>query len=211
MKDEDFLDKYPKLTHPTQVQFTKNELQPIYVGSKACAKCHAQEYQTWLQSRHAGAYQTLSANPKSHPPHNRQFDGECIVCHTTGFGYRTGFRDRLADLTDADKSKHLFGVGCENCHGPGSLHVDDPKDKQYRAALSPWREKPGEYLSLQAIEEGKDKEKDKKIPPGEMATANRVFRLCFQCHDTDNDHDFSLEKWKKIAHGAGPTGNQPKK
>src|ERR1051326_1756154 len=83
-------------------------------------RSHKNECETWKETKHSIAYETLFKHPKSHPPHNRQFDGECVVCHTVGFPYRSGFRDKELGLVDEAKSKFLMGVGCENCHGPGS-------------------------------------------------------------------------------------------
>lgn len=198
LKDKDFLDRFPKTQHPLAIQFNKPNLK--YIGSEACKKCHPKEFEIWDEHRHAGAYQTLSEHPKAKPPHNRHYDSECVICHTVGFGYQTGFRDRSAGYTTAEKSAHLMGVGCENCHGPGSLHADDPTNKQYALTMSPWKENPGDYLTKRAIEG-----KEKVIPAAERKVADKVFQLCFQCHDTDNDHNFTLEKWFKLAHGKGPT------
>ena len=47
-------------------------------------------------------------------------DPKCVGCHTIGFGTMTGYRREFAGAK-------LANVGCESCHGPGSLHV-----RQYR-------------------------------------------------------------------------------
>src|SRR6185312_9998287 len=81
-------------------------------------------------SKHSHAYQTLV---DAKHPSLRQYDGECIVCHTVGFGYKSGF-------TDAIKTPHLENVGCESCHGPGSLHAKNPNDLEWQARMNqPWR------------------------------------------------------------------------
>src|SRR5262249_40138046 len=107
---------------------------------------------------------------------NRQFDGECIVCHVTGFGYKTGF------TKEAD-TPYLKGVGCESCHGPASMHVKDPNNKQLQAALNPWRRQPG--------------------GDNPKVLANRIDQMCITCHDLDNSVHFKFEEYwvkKKIIH-----------
>ena len=65
---------------------------------------------------HAHAYQTLVDV-------GSQYNPECIKCHVVGLGYESGF--------ESEKSpKSLRNVGCENCHGPGSAHVDAETDEE---------------------------------------------------------------------------------
>jgi hypothetical protein len=47
---------------------------------------------------------------------------ECGSCHTTGYA-PDGNQDGLSGLTGVWMED---GVGCENCHGPGSNHVNNP-------------------------------------------------------------------------------------
>jgi len=82
-----------------------------FLGSAACAGCHRGIYDNWKKFKHAHAIETLIRV-------NRQFDPECIVCHTIGFYYAGGYRSQ-------EKTPHLADVGCEICHGPGSPHIDD--------------------------------------------------------------------------------------
>ncbi len=89
-----------------------------YVGSQKCQSCHEEEYRTWLRSRHANAWKSLT--DVAHPP--RDFDPECVGCHVVGwdglqrFPYVDGF-------VTAESTPHLMNVGCENCHGPGEKHI----------------------------------------------------------------------------------------
>jgi hypothetical protein len=204
LKDGDFLAKYVHGAYPGEYEVNGKRATRKFLGSEACKNCHAKEYQIWDATRHAGAYQTLFENKKAYPPHNRQYDGECVVCHTTGFKYSTGFRDSAIGLVDEKKSEYLFGVGCENCHGPGSLHAQNPKDQALLLAMSPWKQKLTDHLTRRAVETDSaldDDEKKKAVPGNERKVATRVFTMCTKCHDTDNDHDYKLEKWFKIAHG----------
>lgn len=95
-----------------------------YVGAGTCKDCHPNTYTKWLTTKHAHAYEPLK-NPKR----NREFDAECISCHTTGFEYDSGW-------VSADKTPWLQGNQCENCHGPASFHVGDPDNAKFRAALA---------------------------------------------------------------------------
>ena len=74
--------------------------------------CHKTEHKSWLETKHAKAYETLK-------PEDRKKDS-CIVCHITGFG--------VADTV-------FEGVQCEACHGPGSLYksMKIMNKKKYKA------------------------------------------------------------------------------
>ena len=91
-----------------------------YVSARACQQCHQQEYLQWSATRHAFAYETLLKK-------ERYFDSGCLSCHTTGFGYSTGFQ--IGDQDSAFK-----GVQCETCHGPGKQHVGNPKKDNIRSS-----------------------------------------------------------------------------
>jgi hypothetical protein len=80
-----------------------------YVGSEACLNCHPTAAKTWHASGHGHAFATLV---------KRQADADpnCLGCHTVGFGSPSGYRRDFG----ADR---LVNVGCESCHGPGSVHV----------------------------------------------------------------------------------------
>jgi nitrate/TMAO reductase-like tetraheme cytochrome c subunit len=80
-----------------------------YVGSETCLACHPAAAQAWTKSAHAQAFETL---------HRLQADADpnCVGCHTVGFGSPSGYRREFG-------AAKLVNVGCESCHGPGSLHV----------------------------------------------------------------------------------------
>ncbi len=90
----------------------------LYVGSAACGICHKAVYRHWLKTRHGAAYNTLVNG-------GHQYDPECIACHTTGYGYVSGF------LSEKE-NKNLIDVGCESCHGAGSLHTANVRDTSYK-------------------------------------------------------------------------------
>jgi len=83
-----------------------------FLGSFVCAGCHLEIYETWKKSNHSHAMDTLERV-------KRNFDPECVACHTVGMKYEGGYRSM-------EKTAHLAGVGCEMCHGPGGRHLDNP-------------------------------------------------------------------------------------
>ncbi len=131
--------------------------QAGYVGSYACSSCHPAVFRHWGGTRHATAYETLAKA-------GRAFDPECVICHVVGLNYITGFQSK-------ETSPNLEGVGCEACHGPGSLHT------AHTHADRP------EGLPLQ---EGYGK----VTPEG-----------CKVCHDREHDPLFHFEtRWEGIRH-----------
>jgi hypothetical protein len=177
VKQGNYLAKFPRRKHPVQLAFSKAE----YVGSQECKSCHRTEYEKWEKSGHAHAYDTLV---KATRPKNRQYDGECIVCHVVGFGYEKGFADEKT-------TPLLKNVGCESCHGPCSEHVDRPKDAKIRAMINPYRWEPNES------------------PAKRTHRMTQIDIFCQKCHDIDNDVHFTFaEKWAQIVHPM-PKRNRP--
>lgn len=95
------------------------EGEPRYVGSAACASCHAAAYAWWERHPHGRAYATLQQR-------HREFHLECVGCHVTGYE-RPGGSTVTHNLDGA-----LVNVGCEVCHGPGSAHVAAPSTANIR-------------------------------------------------------------------------------
>ncbi|MCA8942373.1 MAG: hypothetical protein KDB80_07400 [Planctomycetes bacterium] len=89
-----------------------------YVGSEICGDCHESAYEVWQNSRHGHAWTTLEEAeggtkypwPITHYP-------DCVQCHVVGYQQKSGF-------INPEKTPDLKHVGCEECHGPGSIHVD---------------------------------------------------------------------------------------
>jgi hypothetical protein len=88
--------------------------EATYVGVEACSKCHTSQRKFWDQTSHAAAYATLSSQHK-------EFNLDCVSCHVTGYGKPGG--------TTVTHVENLTSVQCEVCHGPGSKHVANTKDK----------------------------------------------------------------------------------
>lgn len=147
-----------------------------YVGHAVCGECHTKAFEVFEGTPHVHATESI-AKPTQRSEIPRHFDPECLSCHVTGWNpqgvypYETGY-------LDLEKSVHLHGNGCENCHGPGSQHVaaenGDIKvsEEQMQALRASMR------LDLAKAED-----------------------LCRECHDTDNSPDFAFaEYWEQVKH-----------
>jgi len=76
-----------------------------YVGTEVCQRCHAPEYQQWLTTGHAKAWQTLVDAKKEATP-------ECIKCHVVGYKQAGGFQTG----DDAPKLANITEATCITCH-----------------------------------------------------------------------------------------------
>ncbi len=113
---------------------------PEYVGSNTCKKCHFKQHRYWKKTKKAHAIDTLRPTTeaddkvlfdkkkaaKLDPAKDYSKDAKCLQCHTTGYGKPGGFPDDGS--ADEDAQKNLGQVGCESCHGPGSLYVKHKTD-----------------------------------------------------------------------------------
>lgn len=86
------------------------EGMPGYIGSEKCGSCHESELAWWKGHAHGRAYATLEQR-------NKQFNLSCVGCHVTGYDQPGG--------ATVVHNEGLTDVGCESCHGPGSLHAED--------------------------------------------------------------------------------------
>jgi len=153
------------------VPHPRRKLLGEFVGSKECAKCHEEEYDIWKKTGHAKAYSTLV---ELDPPRN--FDPECISCHVIGW-HPTQYFPYEGGFLSAEETPKMVDVGCENCHGPGSAHVE--------------------------AELGSDEELKEKLREATILTKDEAKkRHCMSCHDLDNSPDFNFDiYWPNIAHG----------
>ena len=214
VKEENYLELFPKTKH--QLQIANGGVH--FVGSESCKACHAKEYEIWANAKHAQAYKTLQAAKK---PSLREFDPECIICHTTGYRFKTGYADPGVPQNQWPKFE---GVGCESCHGPASAHVGAPFNKAFALELSPWKiGGQGQMPSVEKMEayaKEKDPAKQQKIlTEAEYRIMRRIDSgipgnsqsfSCQKCHDPENDPHFRLEDfWPKIAHSGFPRVGAP--
>ena len=83
--------------------------EAAYVGNEACRSCHPDPFAVYEKTGHAKAYATLESVQK-------QYRLDCIACHVIGFQQPGG-------VCRVDQVEDRKNVGCESCHGPGSVHV----------------------------------------------------------------------------------------
>ena len=168
LKDSQLAELEPPIKHSSGSKF---------VGSKVCGECHTKAFEVWEKSDHAHAYDSLiKGRPELKDRWvSRIYDPECLSCHVTGWHaqdvlrYASGFESK-------EKTPLMLHNGCENCHGPGSKHIELINADDYKAARNAIR------LTLDEAKKN----------------------LCVTCHDSDNDPKFSSKtfdaKWEKIKH-----------
>jgi hypothetical protein len=157
-------------TYPRRPYMFGDKINPsTFVGAITCRECHPNTYAKWQSTKHSHAYE-----PLENPERNREWDADCVRCHTTGFEYQGGF-------VNAKQSPWLKGNQCENCHGPGSLHVADPDNPEFRKLLA---------RTVQDAEQN---------------------HRCSQCHDEDNDPAFKFpDRYSQIMHKGLDRYDNPK-
>lgn len=157
-----------------------------FVGADKCGECHTTAYEIWEKTPHADAFESLD------PVHERlgferlngiprMHDPECLSCHVTGwnpqeyFRYRSGFlNEEFAELPKNRMLDQLLrGNQCENCHGPGSAHV-------------------------QLAEDGAEGDIGVSV---RVTLEQSKAGMCESCHDIDNSPDYDFEKyWEEVKH-----------
>ena len=199
VKKDDFLAKavLKRNAHAASIKNPASNLK--YIGSEACAACHAAEYKVWKSHPHSHAYEALEK--KATRPGLRNFDPECRSCHTTGFDYDTGFKNQI-------DTPLLLNNGCENCHGPGSGHAEKPKNKQLNDAMMPWRLNENDKLpskeymekmgKLEQIQRG-----SVEVPAAQQRLVNTISGMCMKCHDGDNDPKFDFYQYMPKLYHSG--------
>lgn len=151
---------------------------PQYIGADKCKMCHMSKangdaYGIWKASKHAAAYTTLAA-PESRAIAKKlgiadaQKSPQCLKCHVTGHSAPQSAKAASYKLAD--------GVGCETCHGAGSLYK--------------------EMKVMRALHAGTQDAKAVGYSKGDK-------RQCVSCHNPASPtyKPFKVEEaYKKIAH-----------
>jgi hypothetical protein len=147
-----------------------------YVGSEACQNCHEESYRVWKKTPHSHAFATLQNAP---PPRN--YDPECIACHAVGWNTVTNFFPYQSGYLSEKETPKLINVGCENCHGPGEVHIRAENHGT----------KAEQAIARKAV----------RVTKEEMADPNSRKQNCWMCHDLDNSPEFKFDLyWPFVKH-----------
>ena len=207
LKRQNILALAPRSPHINQIAAANQKgLRATFAGSESCKDCHPHAFKVWDNSAHAIATDTLE---KETFPSGRHYDPECMKCHTTGFEHPGGYNDLIANIKawpdppgqkpakaaqDAH-NKSLRHMGCENCHGPASEHVKNPKDVSWYALMNPFKPTNAERVLEDALV--KDPKNNKAaLQAWQKAAAPRLRALeqaCMKCHDQENDVNWGAE------------------
>jgi hypothetical protein len=168
--------------------FTGLEISPIahptghqFVGSEVCGECHTAAFEVWESSPHVHATTSIVEPDNERGGIARHHDPECISCHATGWNPQ-GFYPYETGFLNPETTAHLMGSGCENCHGPGKMHVD------------------AEYGDIEVDNDMLVQLREQMILP-----LDRARDRCLECHDLDNSPDFHVEGafdeyWEQVKH-----------
>jgi hypothetical protein len=150
-----------------------------YVGAKQCKMCHnsskkGAQFKKWSGASHAQAYATLASAESKKIAKEKgigdpQKSDACLKCHVTGHGQPASNFGPKFKVEDE-------GVGCEACHGPGSVYKKMKTMKDVHSGKI-----KGETVGL--------------VEPNET--------MCKTCHNPESPtyKKFSFaEKWKLIDH-----------
>lgn len=173
LRDEKIVESEKPAAHPSGGE---------YVGAAKCGECHKKAYNMWKTTGHSRAYESLKTGRKGEEATwiSRIHDAECLACHVTGWNPRDVYPYKTGYVSES-QSPLLMGQQCENCHGPGSQHVD--------AELA-FKSKRGNQEEV--LKWRKAAHLDQKVAKD---------KLCHECHDPDNSPKFNFEEyWKKVAH-----------
>lgn len=158
-----------------------------FVGARKCGECHKKAYEHWKDTKHAEGLASLKTG---HPGQEetwvvRIHDPECLSCHVTGWEPQQMLRFDSGYISE-EKTPHLVGQQCENCHGPGSKHTALEEALVAKAADLNMDDVTASRKDIKRVLEQARKD------------------LCIQCHDSDNSPKFTPDAfkdyWDQVAH-----------
>ncbi len=150
-----------------------------YIGVGKCKMCHKSEkkgnqFGKWSNGPHAKAYTVLATEEAKAVAKKAGVEGDpqkadaCLACHVTAFDAPASAKAATFKIEE--------GVGCEACHGPGSLY----KSMKVMKALAAGTQDAAAVAFVKASEQ-----------------------TCLKCHNekspTYKPFKFA-ERWKEIEH-----------
>jgi hypothetical protein len=146
-----------------QVEYTGNKETrkgrfDIVVGSAR----KGQSYLAWMKSRlvqlpityftPAAQWSNSPGYSPNRPTFYRPITSRCLECHSTYFQKTS---DSARQLEDFDRSRIIYAVDCEKCHGPSAAHVEfhkqNPGVKEAKYVLNPGKFSRERLLDLCAL------------------------------------------------------------
>lgn len=174
LREQGIVESEPSVPHSSGNQF---------IGSEKCSVCHIKAFAQFKTTKHYHATRTLNHGAENYTETewiSRMHDPECLCCHVVGWNPQEVFRYDSGYLS-MEKTPHLVGQGCENCHGPGSHHV------KMENTFKQTGKSTDEIVQARS---------SMKI---EITTAEK--QVCQKCHDSENSPQFDFAKyWAKVMH-----------
>ncbi|MBL4885854.1 MAG: hypothetical protein JKY95_15155 [Planctomycetaceae bacterium] len=174
LREQQIVESEPAVAHPSGNK---------YVGTEKCGLCHTKAFAQFKTTKHSHATRTLKQGAENYTETewiSRLHDPECLSCHVVGWNPQEVFRYESGYL-NMNKTPHLVGQGCENCHGPGSHHVEM------------------ENVFKQTGKSTDDIVQARNSMKLDLVTAEK--QVCQKCHDYENSPKFDFAKyWAKTIH-----------
>ena len=113
--------------HPARNAASWAALTPDYADTSLCAKCHADQYARWQQSKHAdvaceschGALGAHAADPTAAKAGPDPTADDCLPCHQAATGRPSTFPQVVV-------ATHYSGAICTQCHNPHTTIAESP-------------------------------------------------------------------------------------
>jgi cytochrome c554/c'-like protein len=151
-----------------------------------CGNCHVLHQRDWAGTAHSNAYELLAGNPDA--------TDACFTCHTVS---DRGNAVAAPAGWDVVHDTSYYEVQCENCHGPGLDHVQNPDAPQ--SASNP----PLAHIAL--------------LGPGGVPDSAAQAQSCGACHNQNSGPGVrAFEEWERSGHarpvqeeGGGSPADEP--
>jgi hypothetical protein len=145
-----------------------NGLQKKVPHVNSCVECHATQVKFWSTTPHSLAYLTLEKKQAEYNP-------ECIACHSVHFKKPTGFyQHKDIVLLENGPASHLYWKKIKELSGKVKI-VRDMSASNIKNISEAWLK----YDQTQKVKH------------------NFANVQCFNCHQQDMDHPFSLNENRK--------------